>query len=126
MKVTAKSTVGVCVCVCDSVMSDSLQPMDCSPPGSSVHGILQSRILKWVAMSFSNYQAGSNLIPWTLKSGNFPAGKISAGKKFPVGNFPEKCDGNAGWSLTLRGIQPILLALMMEEGSQELRHVDGL
>ena len=26
-------------------------PMDCSPPGSSVHGILQTRILEWVAMS---------------------------------------------------------------------------
>ena len=29
-------------------------PMDCSPPGSFVHGILQARILKWVAISFSN------------------------------------------------------------------------
>ena len=28
-------------------------PMDCSPPGSSVHGILQARILEWVAMTFS-------------------------------------------------------------------------
>ena len=28
-------------------------PMDCSPPGSSVHGIFQARILEWVAMSFS-------------------------------------------------------------------------
>ena len=28
-------------------------PMDCSPPGSSVHGILQTRILEWVAMPFS-------------------------------------------------------------------------
>ena len=27
--------------------------LDCSPPGSSVHGILQARILKWVAISFS-------------------------------------------------------------------------
>ena len=26
------------------------KPMDCSPPGSSVHGILQSRILEWVAI----------------------------------------------------------------------------
>ena len=25
-------------------------PMDCSPPGSSVHGILQARILEWFAM----------------------------------------------------------------------------
>ena len=28
-------------------------PMDCSPPGSSVHGILQARILEWVATSYS-------------------------------------------------------------------------
>ena len=28
-------------------------PMDCSPPGSSVHGILQARVLEWVAISFS-------------------------------------------------------------------------
>ena len=28
-------------------------PMDCSPPGSSVHGILQAGMLEWVAISFS-------------------------------------------------------------------------
>ena len=28
-------------------------PMDCSPPGSSVDGILQARILEWVAIPFS-------------------------------------------------------------------------
>ena len=28
-------------------------PMDCSPPGSSVHSILQARILEWVAIPFS-------------------------------------------------------------------------
>ena len=28
-------------------------PMDCSPPGSFVHGILQARTLEWVAISFS-------------------------------------------------------------------------
>ena len=27
--------------------------MDCSPPGSSVHGVLQARILEWVAISLS-------------------------------------------------------------------------
>ena len=27
-------------------------PVDCSPPGSSVHGISQARILEWVAISF--------------------------------------------------------------------------
>ena len=29
-------------------------PMDCSPPGSSVHGTLQARILEWVAIPFSS------------------------------------------------------------------------
>ena len=35
-------------------MSDSLQPMDCSLPGSSIHGILQARVLEWVAIAFSD------------------------------------------------------------------------
>ena len=30
-------------------------PMDCSPPGSSVHGIFQARVLEWVAIAFSDY-----------------------------------------------------------------------
>ena len=29
-------------------------PTDCSPPGSPIRGILQARILEWVAISFSN------------------------------------------------------------------------
>ena len=33
-------------------------PMDCSPPGSSVHGILQARVLEWVAISFSGVGRG--------------------------------------------------------------------
>ena len=29
-------------------------PMGCSPPGSSIHGIVQTKILEWVTISFSN------------------------------------------------------------------------
>ena len=36
-----------------SVVSDSVTPRTFSPPGSSVHGILQARILEWVVISFS-------------------------------------------------------------------------
>ena len=36
-----------------SVMSDSCDPMDHNPPDSSVRGILQARILEWVAIPFS-------------------------------------------------------------------------
>ena len=47
--------VCVCVCVCVlSVMShSSCDPMNCSPPGPSVHGILWARILERIAISSS-------------------------------------------------------------------------
>ena len=48
--------VCVCVCVCvyvRCVMSDSCNPMGCSPPGSSDHGISPARILDWAAIFFS-------------------------------------------------------------------------
>ena len=38
------SVTQLCLTLCD--------PMDCRPPGSSVHGILQKRILEWVAIPF--------------------------------------------------------------------------
>ena len=34
-------------------MSDSNDPMDCSLPGSSVHGIFQAKVLEWGATAFS-------------------------------------------------------------------------
>ena len=34
-------------------------PMDCSLPGSSIHGIFQARVLEWVAIAFSNYIVGN-------------------------------------------------------------------
>ena len=33
-------------------------PMDCSPPGSSVHGIFQATVLEWVAIAFSKFGLG--------------------------------------------------------------------
>ena len=44
------------MCACAKSLQSCLtlcNPMDYSPPGSSVHGLLQARILEWVAMSFS-------------------------------------------------------------------------
>ena len=43
---TAAKSLQSCSTLCD--------PIDGSPPGSSVPGILQARILEWVAISFSN------------------------------------------------------------------------
>ena len=54
---STSSLRGVCVCVCVCVCVLDAQscltlcdPMDCSPPGFSVHGILQARILECIAI----------------------------------------------------------------------------
>ena len=38
-------------------MSDSSDPMDCGPPGSSVRGISQARLLEWVSFSRGSSQS---------------------------------------------------------------------
>ena len=38
---------------CRSVLSDSSDPMNCSLPGFSIHGIFQARVLEWGAIAFS-------------------------------------------------------------------------
>ena len=46
--------INICVCVLVTQLCLTLyNRIDCSLPGSSVHGILQARILKWVAIPFS-------------------------------------------------------------------------
>ena len=47
MKQAWPEKYGGWVCACLVV------PLDCNPPGSSIHGISQARILEWVAISFS-------------------------------------------------------------------------
>ena len=46
-------SVYVCVCSVTQSRPTLCDPMNCSLPGSSVHGILQEKILEWVAMPFS-------------------------------------------------------------------------
>ena len=52
-EMTTYICVCVCVCVSCSVVFDSLRPFDCSPPGSSVHGIFQAEILEWITIPSS-------------------------------------------------------------------------
>ena len=52
---SAAMNIGVLVAQLDPTLYDR---MDCSPPGSSVHGILQARILEWVIIPFSKGSPG--------------------------------------------------------------------
>ena len=58
MKESESEVVQSCPTLCD--------PMDCSLPGSSAHGIFQARILEWVAISFS--RGSSRPRDWTQVS----------------------------------------------------------
>ena len=49
-----------CLTLCD--------PMDCSLPSSSVHGILQARALEWVAIAFSDTYSRSTMREDTSKT----------------------------------------------------------
>ena len=55
MKVKSESEVAQ---LCPTLIN----PMDYSPPGSSIHGIFQTRVLEWVATAFSNYVSYKNTI----------------------------------------------------------------
>ena len=52
-----------CVCSDPKLCPILCDPIDCSPPGSSVHGIFQARILEWVAISYS--RGSSQPRDWT-------------------------------------------------------------
>ena len=61
----------VCCCSATQLCPILCDIMDCTPPGSSVHGIIMARILKWVAISFSRgIFPGSNprLLHWQADS----------------------------------------------------------
>ena len=60
-------------------------PMDCSLPGSSIHGIFQAKVLEWGAIAFSKGQHTSahSLVPWTERK--------SRGFLPPVGSETMAC-----------------------------------
>ena len=81
----------VCYCVSCSVLSHSFRPHGPhSPPGSSVHGILQVRTLEWVAIPFSSWSrdqirvsciVGRFLTIWATYFSSFRKYKILRGEK---------------------------------------------
>ena len=77
-----------------SVVSDSLWPLDCSPPGSSVHGILQARMLEWAAMpSFRGSSRPRDQNSWFLGLLHWQAGSsplASPGNPFKEDGKREK------------------------------------
>ena len=79
----SKTSQTFCVCISHSVVFDSCDIMDCSLPGSSVHGILQARILEWVAIPFSRGSSWPR--DWTRVS--CIAGRLTLPSEPPLPDF---------------------------------------
>ena len=95
--------------------------MDCSPPGSSVHGILQARILEWVSISFSRRSSqGSNPHPLTLVS-------CIAGRFFMADTDykeiqPVHSKGDQSWC----SLEGMMLKLKLQYFGHLMRRIDPL
>ena len=64
----------LCCCLPNKSHLTLLHPMDCSLPGASVHGILQTRILEWFAISSSRGSSdpGTELVSPELHADSLP------------------------------------------------------
>ena len=56
------------ICLITQSCPNLCDPLDCSPPGSYVHGIFQARILEWVAISSSRESSDSGMEPMSPQS----------------------------------------------------------
>ena len=72
-------------CKVTSVMSDFCDPMDCSPPGPSVHGILQERILQRLSCPLSGDLPDPGIELMSLMSAALAGGFFIASA---LGEFP--------------------------------------
>ena len=76
-------------------------PMDCSLPGSSVHGILQARILEWVTIPFSRDLPDPGIKPWSpaLQADSLPSKPL--GKPHINPSAHSHCYQSSHYHLTL-------------------------
>ena len=94
MKVKSESEVAqLCLTLHD--------PMDCSLPGSSIHGISQARVLEWGAIAFSDKEswAPKNWCFWTVLLEKTPQSPLDSKENQPVHS-----KGNNSWMFTGRTV----------------------
>ena len=76
----------MCVCLVAQSCPILCDPMNCSHPGSSVQGILQARIVEWVAVSYSRVLSLHEGKIYTFKCHSLENGLSCV--FYPIGNIP--------------------------------------
>ena len=109
----------MCVCLVTQLHPTRCGPMDYSLPGSSAHGILQARILEWVAISFSRDLPGPGIKPTTLTS---PA---LAADSLPLCHLGSTCRFSLFFSTAAKLLQSCLTLCYPIDGSPPGSPVSG-
>ena len=95
------------------VVSDSRDPMDCSPPGSSVHGLFQAKVLDWDANSRRHMQAASYIKGITEQAGQARLVPHSLGCCFSNENHSSVSKRFHTWGSDCGSAKPSVLDLRM-------------
>ena len=87
-------------------MSNSCDSLDCSPPGSSVHDILQARILEWVAFPFSKDLPDPVIEPGSpaLQADSLPSEPPGYHQPLSRSVCPTLCDPMDSWPTRLMSV----------------------
>ena len=106
-------------------------PMDCSPPGSSIHGICQARVLEWVAIAFSDMKLHTSSQSMLEKETlyplvAFPSGSTvkestySAGDLGSIPGLERSLGERKGYPLQYSGLENSMDCIV--HGVQRVRH----
>ena len=100
-------------------------PMDCSPPASSVHGILQARILEWVAIPFSRGSSQPRIKPRSpaLQVDSLPSEPPGKPKNTRVIAYPLSSGCSQPMSQT--GVSCIAGRFFTSWATKEALYIDG-
>ena len=98
-----------CVCYLLGLYPTLCDPVDCNPPGSSVHRIFQTRILEWVAISSSRGSSWPRDQNWASCFGRRILYRLSQGGTVEVGSLNTGPPGKSLAWLGLIGLQVVVM-----------------
>ena len=111
----------VCVCACVKSLQSCLplcDPMNCNPPGSSLHGILQARILEWIAMPSSRGSSGPRDQTWVSSLQHWQVGSLLLaphGKSTQMLYSSFNCSGPEDYLDILQWVNEWMIKQIVEE-----------
>ena len=111
-----------------NTQSREVNPMDYSPPASSVHGILQARILEWVTIPFSRGSSGPSdqTLISCIAGGFFTIWATREAHRYSVGSIPLENPGWYEWFILEGNTQSRLSVYELDDIGANVRKLPSL